>query len=41
MGELICEHRSIENQLHWVLAVVFEEDGDRKRKNQVPEDVNV
>lgn len=30
-------HWSIENQLHWVLDVIFEEDANRARKDNAPE----
>ena len=35
--QIIRSHWSIENQLHWVLDVVFGEDGCRTRKNNGPE----
>jgi predicted transposase YbfD/YdcC len=39
MGGYIRGHWSIENELHWVLDVVFGED--RKRKEHAPENLNV
>jgi predicted transposase YbfD/YdcC len=41
MGGYIWGHWSIENELHWVLEVVFGEDRDRKRKDHAPENLNV
>src|SRR5215218_9900118 len=35
--EVIRGHWSIENTLHWVLDVVFDEDGSRVRKDHAPE----
>jgi predicted transposase YbfD/YdcC len=40
-GVAVRGHWSVENQLHWVLDVVFGEDADRKRKNNAPENLNV
>jgi predicted transposase YbfD/YdcC len=34
-------HWSIENQLHWVLDVVFDEDGNRARKDHAPENLAI
>jgi predicted transposase YbfD/YdcC len=34
-------HWSIENQLHWVLDVVFDEDGNRARKDNAPENLAI
>jgi len=34
-------HWSIENQMHWVLDVVFEEDGNRARKDNAPENLAI
>lgn|SRR5436190_3655217 len=34
-------HWSIENQLHWVLDVVFDEDGNRSRKDNAPENLAI
>ena len=35
------KHWSIENELHWVLEVVFNEDHSRVRKDQAPENLAV
>ena len=35
--KVIRGHWSIENTLHWVLDVVFDEDGSRVRKDHAPE----
>jgi predicted transposase YbfD/YdcC len=35
--QIVRSHWSIENQLHWVLDVVFDEDGNRARKDHAPE----
>ena len=35
--QIVRGHWSIENQLHWVLDVVFDEDACRTRKNNGPE----
>lgn len=34
-------HWSIENQMHWILDVVFEEDGNRARKDNAPENLAI
>jgi predicted transposase YbfD/YdcC len=34
-------HWSIENQLHWVLDVIFDEDGNRARKDNAPENLAI
>ena len=34
-------HWSIENQLHWVLDVAFQEDGSRVRKDHAPENLGL
>jgi predicted transposase YbfD/YdcC len=34
-------HWSIENQLHWVLDVIFNEDGNRSRKDNAPENLAI
>ena len=43
--ENFCEiargHWSIENQLHWVLDVVFREDGAKAKKNNSPLNMNI
>lgn len=41
MAEVVRAHWSIENQLHWVLDVVFDEDDARTRKNYGPENLAV
>jgi hypothetical protein len=41
MGGYPWGHWSIEKELHWILDVVFGEDGDRKRKDHAPENLNV
>jgi predicted transposase YbfD/YdcC len=37
----VRSHWGIENQLHWVLDVVFEEDGGRARKDNAPENLAI
>jgi predicted transposase YbfD/YdcC len=39
--EVVRAHWSIENQLHWTLDVVFDEDDARSRKNYAPENLAV
>ena len=34
-------HWSIENQMHWVLDVIFDEDGCRARKDNAPENLAI
>jgi predicted transposase YbfD/YdcC len=34
-------HWSIENQMHWVLDVIFDEDANRARKDNVPENLAI
>jgi predicted transposase YbfD/YdcC len=41
MAEVVRAHWSIENQLHWVLDVVFDEDDARTRKDYGPENLAV
>jgi predicted transposase YbfD/YdcC len=41
MCQIIREHWSIENNLHWVLDIVFGEDASRVRKDHAPENLNV
>jgi predicted transposase YbfD/YdcC len=41
IGRIIRGHWSIENQLHWVLDVVFEEDSARARKDNSPLNMNI
>ena len=37
--DIVRSHWTIENQLHWVLDVVFDEDGARNRKEHGPENI--
>ena len=37
--QVVRSHWGIENRLHWVLDVVFGEDGNRTRKNNGPENL--
>lgn len=37
LAKLIRQHWSIENQLHWVLDVIFTEDSSRVRKRNAPQ----
>ena len=39
--EVVREHWAIENQLHWPLDVVFDEDDARSRKDYAPENLAV
>lgn len=39
--EVVRAHWSIENHLHWILDVVFDEDDARSRKNYAPENLAV
>ena len=39
--EIVRAHWSIENQLHWVLDVVFDEDKARNRKDHGPENLSI
>jgi predicted transposase YbfD/YdcC len=41
MAEVVRAHWSIENQLHWILDVVFDEDAARTRKDYGPENLAV
>jgi predicted transposase YbfD/YdcC len=38
---VVRNHWSIENQLHWVLDVVFDEDASRSRKDNAPENLAI
>jgi len=40
-GDIIRGHWSIENQLHWMLDVIFREDGASARKDNSPLNLNV
>jgi predicted transposase YbfD/YdcC len=37
--QIVRVHWTIENQLHWVLDVVFDEDGARNRKDNGPQNI--
>ncbi len=39
--EVVREHWTIENRLHWVLDVVFDEDRARNRKDHGPENLSI
>jgi len=39
--EIVRHHWTIENQLHWVLDVVFDEDGARNRKDSAPQNLAI
>jgi predicted transposase YbfD/YdcC len=41
MLEIVRAHRSIENNLHWVLDVLFAEDACRTRKDHAPENLAI
>jgi predicted transposase YbfD/YdcC len=41
MLEVVRAHWTVENQLHWTLDVVFNEDDARSRKNYAPENLAV
>ncbi len=41
IANTIRKHWSIENQLHWVLDVVFEEDASKAKKNNSPQNLNI
>jgi predicted transposase YbfD/YdcC len=41
MLEVVRAHWTVENQLHWQLDVVFNEDDARTRKNYAPENLGV
>jgi predicted transposase YbfD/YdcC len=38
---IVRQHWTIENQLHWVLDVVFDEDRARNRKDHGPENISI
>lgn len=40
-NKTIQRHWAIENELHWKLDVVFKEDSQRKRKGNLPENINI
>jgi predicted transposase YbfD/YdcC len=39
--QIVRSHWAIENQLHWILDVVFDEDGSRVRKDNGPENLAI
>jgi predicted transposase YbfD/YdcC len=39
--EVVRSHWSIENQMHWILDVIFAEDANRARKDAAPENLAV
>jgi predicted transposase YbfD/YdcC len=39
--QIVRSHWSIENQLHWILDVVFSEDANRVRKGNAPENLAI
>jgi len=39
--QVVRSHWAIENQLHWMLDVAFNEDGDRARKDNAPENLAI
>jgi predicted transposase YbfD/YdcC len=39
--QTVRSHWGIENQLHWILDVVFDEDGSRTRKDNAPENLAI
>ena len=39
--QIVRSHWGIENRLHWVLDVVFDEDGGRTRKDNGPENLAI
>ena len=39
--EIVRGHWSIENHLHWVLDVVFREDGAKAKKDNSPFNMNI
>ena len=39
--EIVRSHWSIENQMHWILDVVFAEDANRARKDAAPENLAI
>jgi predicted transposase YbfD/YdcC len=41
LAEVVRAHWSVENQLHWILDVVFDEDDARTRKDYAPENLAV
>jgi predicted transposase YbfD/YdcC len=41
LGEIIRGHWAIENNLHWMLDFIYDEDGCRVRKGHAPENLNI
>jgi predicted transposase YbfD/YdcC len=41
MGKIIRNHWSVENNLHWVLDVIFNEDKSKMRKGHTPQIFNI
>ncbi len=41
LQRIVRSHWAIENQLHWVLDVVLEEDGNRSRMDNAPENLAI
>ena len=41
IGKAVRSHWGIENQVHWVLDVSFQEDSSRIRKGNAPENVGL
>lgn len=39
--QIVRSHWAIENQLHWILDVVFDEDANRTRKDNAPENLAI
>jgi len=39
--QIVRSHWSVENQLHWILDVVFAEDANRARKDDAPENLAI
>jgi predicted transposase YbfD/YdcC len=39
--QIVRSHWGIENRLHWVLDVLFDEDGNRTRKDNAPENLAI
>ncbi len=40
-ADSVRKHRSIENQIHWCLAVIFREDASRARKDNSSFNLNI
>lgn len=37
----VCKHWAIENQLHWCLDIIFDENASRTRKDMSPLNLNI